>query len=70
LEPIGSMAAGFQAGPGIGNVAAGSWFAAAQSMAMGGGVPDVVSAIGNLVVGAAGATVAAVVTSMIALVAS
>jgi hypothetical protein len=48
------MAAGVQAG--IGNVAAGSMFAAAQSMTMGGGVPAAVSAVGGL----AGAAVAAV----------
>ena len=59
LEPIGSIAAGLQAG--IGNVAAGSLFAAAQSMAMGGGIPAVVSAVGGLGAGAAGAAVAAAV---------
>ncbi len=59
LELIGSIAAGMQAG--IGNVAAGSLFAAAQSMAMGGGIPAVVSAVGGVGAGAAGAAVAAVI---------
>lgn len=40
----GSIAAGMQAG--IGNVAAGSAFAVAQSIAMGGAIPAVVTAIG------------------------
>ena len=60
LEPIGSIAAGVQAGIGA-NVAAGSLFAVAQSIAMGGGVPAVISAVGGLGAGAAGAAVAAVV---------
>jgi hypothetical protein len=59
LEPIGSIAAGLQAG--IGNVVAGSLFAAAQSAAMGGGVSAVVSAVGGLGAGAAGAAAAAVI---------
>ena len=59
LELIGSIAAGMQAG--IGNVVAGSLFATAQSVAMGGGVPAVISAIGGMGAGAAGAAVAAVV---------
>jgi len=59
LEPIGSIAAGVQAG--IGNVVAGSMFATAQSMAMGGGIPAVVSAIGGIGAGAAGTAMAAVV---------
>ncbi len=49
-----------QAGIGA-NVAAGSLFAVAQSIAMGGGVPAVISAVGGLGAGAAGAAVAAVV---------
>jgi len=44
-EPLGSIAAGVQAG--IGNVAAGSAYAAAQSIAMGGAIPTVVSAFGG-----------------------
>jgi len=55
----GSIAAGVQAGIGA-NVAAGSLFAVAQSIAMGGGVPAVISAVGGLGAGAAGAAVAAV----------
>ena len=46
---------------GIGNVAGGSLFAAAQSIAMGGGVPAVVSAVGGMGAGAAGTVIAAVV---------
>ncbi|KAN0125531.1 hypothetical protein V8E52_000738 [Russula decolorans] len=57
----GSFAAVLQAG--TGNVAAGSMFAAAQSIAMGGGVPAVISAVGGLGAGAlaAGAAVAAAI---------
>ncbi|KAH9067535.1 hypothetical protein EDB87DRAFT_3643 [Lactarius vividus] len=40
----GTMAAGIQAG--IGNVAAGSLFATAQSVAMGGAIPSIITAIG------------------------
>jgi len=58
LEPIGSLAATAQAG--IGNVVAGSAFATVQSMAMGGGVPAVVSALGGMAAGVAGAAIAAV----------
>jgi len=46
---------------GIGNVVAGSMFATAQSIAMGGAVPAVVSAVGGMGAGAAGAAIAAVV---------
>jgi hypothetical protein len=59
FELLGSIAAGMQAG--IGNVVAGSLFAAAQSVAMGGAVPAVVSAAGGMSMGAAGAAIAAVV---------
>lgn len=52
------MAAGMQAG--IGNVVAGSLFATAQSVGMGGAVPGVVTAVGGGVSGI-GAAVAAVV---------
>jgi len=55
LEPIGSIAAAIQAG--IGNVAAGSLFAMLQSMAMGGGIPALVSALGGLCWGAIGAAI-------------
>jgi hypothetical protein len=58
LELIGSIAAGLQAS--IGNVVAGSLFAALQSIAMGGGVPAAITAVGGLGAGAAGAAVAAV----------
>ena len=51
------MAAGMLAG--IGNVVVGSLFATAQSVAMGGAVPAVVSAAGGMGAGAA-ATVAAI----------
>jgi hypothetical protein len=51
------MAAGIQAS--IGNVAAGSLFAAAQSIGMGGGVPAAVSAVAGLGAAAAGVAVAA-----------
>jgi len=53
----GSIAAGLQAG--IGNVAAGSLFAMAQSAAMGGAVSSVVTAAGAL--GGGGAAAAAAV---------
>jgi hypothetical protein len=43
LELVGSIAAGVQAG--IGNVVAGSLFAIAQSIAMGGAIPAAISAI-------------------------
>ena len=43
-ELLGSIAAGIQAG--IGNVAAGSAFAVAQSIGMGGAIPAVVTAVG------------------------
>jgi hypothetical protein len=42
-ELLGTVAAGIQAG--IGNVAVGSAFAAAQSIAMGGAIPTVISAV-------------------------
>ena len=44
---------------GLGNVAAGNLFAAAQSVAMGGGVPAAVSAVGGMSMGAAGAAIVA-----------
>lgn len=56
-QHIGTIAAGLQAG--IGNVAAGSLFAAAQSVAMGGTISGVVTAVGTAV-GGAGAAAAAV----------
>lgn len=59
MELIGSIAAGLQAG--IGNVAAGSLFAAAQSIAMGGGVPAAVSAVGGMGAGAAAAVAAVII---------
>lgn len=52
FELLGSFAAGTQAG--IGNVAAGSAFATAQSIGMGGSVPAALSAAAG-VLGAAGA---------------
>jgi hypothetical protein len=58
FEPLGSIAAGMQAG--IGNVVVGSLFATAQSVAMGGAVPAAVSAAGGAA-GAAGAVIAAVI---------
>jgi hypothetical protein len=45
---------------GIGNVAAGSAFAAAQSIAMGGAVPTVVSAVGAVLGGGMGTAAASV----------
>jgi hypothetical protein len=45
----------------IGNVVAGSLFATAQSVAMGGAIPAAVSAAGGMSMGAAGAAIAAVV---------
>ena len=53
----GSIAAGLQAG--IGNVAAGSLFAMAQSVAMGGAIPAVFTAFGAGVGAAAGAAAGA-----------
>jgi hypothetical protein len=53
LEPIGSIAAGMQAG--VRDVAAASLLAAAQSIAMGGGVPAALSAVAAL--GAAAAAI-------------
>jgi hypothetical protein len=55
LEPIGSIAAAVQAI--IGNVAAGSLFALLQSMAMGGAIPALVSALGGVCWGAIGAAI-------------
>ena len=55
-ELLGTVAAGIQAG--IGNVAAGSAFAVAQSIAMGGAIPAVVTAVGAGVGAAAGAAAA------------
>jgi hypothetical protein len=46
---------------GIGNVVVGSLFATAQSVAMGGGVSAVVSAVSGMGAGVAGAAIAAVV---------
>lgn len=57
LQLIGSIAAGLQAS--IGNVAAGSLFALAQSIA--GGVPAVITYVGGVGADVAGAAVAAVV---------
>jgi hypothetical protein len=58
-QHIGSIAAGLQAG--IGNVAAGSLFAAAQSVAMGGMLTGVLTGVGTAFGGAgAGAAAAAV----------
>lgn len=51
LQLIGSIAAGLQAS--IGNAAAGSLFALAQSIAMGGGVPAVITYVGGVGAGAA-----------------
>ncbi|EIN11530.1 hypothetical protein PUNSTDRAFT_131693 [Punctularia strigosozonata HHB-11173 SS5] len=53
----GGIAAGIQAG--IGNVAAGSLFAACQSVAMGGALPATWAAIGGLIGGGAAAGAAA-----------
>ncbi len=55
------MAAGIQAG--IGNVVAGSLFATAQSVAMGGAIPAIITAIGGGV-GAVGGVAAAGATSV------
>jgi len=46
---LGTLAAGLQAG--IGNVAAGSLFAAAQAATMGGGIPVLFGIIGGVVTG-------------------
>jgi hypothetical protein len=56
---VGSIAAGLQAG--IGNVAAGSLFAAAQSVAMGGALSGAVTAVGAGIAGITGAAIAVVV---------
>ncbi|KAF8483888.1 hypothetical protein DFH94DRAFT_725090 [Russula ochroleuca] len=55
----GSIAAGIQAG--IGNVVVGSLFATAQSVAMGGAVPAVISAAGGMGAGAAAAAAAVLI---------
>ena len=55
---VGTLAAGAQAG--IGNVVAGSVFATAQSVAMGGALPGVITAAGAGIAGVAGAAIAAV----------
>ncbi|KAH9980657.1 hypothetical protein BJV74DRAFT_855712 [Russula compacta] len=55
----GSIAAGMQAG--IGNVAAGSLFATAQSVAMGGAVPGAVTAVGSGFSGIAAAAAAVII---------
>lgn len=54
----GSLAAALHAG--IGNVVAGSLFAAAQTAAMGSGIPVLISVIGGAITGILGATAAAV----------
>ena len=54
----GTLAAGIQSG--IGNVAAGSYFAGAQATAMGAGVPVIAQAIGGTVTGIVGLTAAAI----------
>lgn len=59
FELLGTMAAGMQAG--IGNVVAGSLFATAQSVAMGGAVPGLVSAAGGMGAGAAAAVAAVLI---------
>lgn len=59
---LGTLAAGIQSS--IGNVAAGSLFATAQSVAMGGGIPILWTICGGVVgavVGAVGMAVAAIV---------
>ena len=43
LKPLAGIAAAIQSG--IGNVAAGSWFAVCQSIGMGGAIPTGVSAV-------------------------
>ena len=53
LDIVGSIAAGIQAE--IGNVVVGSVFATAQSVAMGGAIPNVVTAAGACAGAAAGA---------------
>jgi hypothetical protein len=53
----GSVAAGLQSN--IGNVVVGSLFATAQSAAMGGGVPAIVTAVGTGIAGVAGAAAGA-----------
>lgn len=53
-----SIAAAIQAW--IGNVAAGSLFAAAQSAAMGGGIPFIFSVIGGAITGILGAIITAI----------
>jgi len=55
----GSIAAGMQAG--IGNVVAGSLFAGAQSVAMGGALPAAITAVGGGAGGLGAAVVALVV---------
>ena len=57
LELVGSIAAGVQAG--IGNVVAGSLFAGAQSVAMGGALPGAITAVSSAVSGVTGAGLAA-----------
>lgn len=52
VDPSGTIAAGIQAG--IGNVIAGSLFAGAQSVAMGGALPVVGSVIAGGIAGGAG----------------
>ena len=59
FELLGSIAAGIQAG--IGNVVVGSLFATAQSVAMGGAVPAVISAAGGMGAGAAAAAAAVLI---------
>ena len=54
---VGTMAAGIQAG--IGNVVAGSLFATAQSVAMGGALPVAVTALGAGVAAVGGAAAGA-----------
>lgn len=54
----GTLAAGLQSS--IGNVAAGSLFAAAQGAAMGAGIPLLAQTIGGVVTGVVGVVVAAV----------
>lgn len=54
---LGTLAAGIQAG--IGNVAAGSLFAAAQGAAMGAGIPVLANVVGGVVTGTMGVVVAA-----------
>ena len=56
---LGTLAAGIQAG--IGNVAAGSLFAAAQGAAMGAGIPVLANVVGGAVSGTVGVVIAALV---------